>query len=115
MVDPVETPRERAGVDYERAAQSPRFEELRSTRNRFVFPLTIAFVVWYVAYVLLAAFAHDFMATPVFGRVNVGLLLGLGQFVTTFAITIWYVAFANRKLDPMAAQLREDLAEEDAR
>jgi len=74
-----------------------------------VFPVAIAFLLWYFAYVLLAAYAKDFMATPVFGNVNVGLLLGLGQFVTTFGVTTWYVAYANRRLDPLAADLRATL------
>jgi uncharacterized membrane protein (DUF485 family) len=62
--------------------------------------------------VLLAAYAHDFMATPVFGSVNVGLLFGLGQFVTTFVITMAYVSYANRKLDPTAEKIRTSLGGE---
>jgi uncharacterized membrane protein (DUF485 family) len=52
------------------------------------------------------------MATPVFGAVNVGLLFGLGQFVTTFVITMAYVAYANRKLDPTAEKIRAELGED---
>ena len=51
---------------------------------------------------MLGAFAHDFMAIKVWGNINVGLLIGLGQFVTTFVITGLYVRFANRELDPRA-------------
>lgn len=71
--------------------------------------MAVAFLVWYFAYVLLAAYAHEFMATPVIGNINIGLLLGLGQFVTTFAITTWYVSWANRRLDPLAEEIRADL------
>ncbi|MDT5255454.1 MAG: hypothetical protein QOD10_534, partial [Mycobacterium sp.] len=60
-------------------------------------------------YVLLGAFAHDFMATKVFGNINVGLLIGLGQFLSTFVITGLYVRFANRELDPRAAAIRAEL------
>jgi uncharacterized membrane protein (DUF485 family) len=59
--------------------------------------------------VLLADYAHEFMATRVIGNITVGLLFGLGQFVTTFAITTWYVSFANRRLDPLADEIRSDL------
>jgi uncharacterized membrane protein (DUF485 family) len=48
------------------------------------------------------------MAIPVFGNVNVGLLIGLGQVVTTFVITMVYVSYANRKLDPLAAEIRTE-------
>ncbi|GAA1639186.1 hypothetical protein GCM10009764_71800 [Nocardia ninae] len=71
--------------------------------------MTALFLVWYLSYVLLGAYAHDFMATKVFGNINVGLLLGLAQFVSTFAITALYVRFANRELDPRAAAIRNQL------
>jgi uncharacterized membrane protein (DUF485 family) len=97
-------------VDYLAVEESPRFRELKRRHRSFVLPVAALFLVWYFVYVLLADYAVDFMATPVFGNVNVGLLLGLGQFVTTFGITMWYVWYANRKLDPIAEELREDLA-----
>ena len=102
------------GVDYLRVEESPQFRELKRRHRSFVLPVAALFLIWYFAYVLLADYAHDFMATPVFGNVNVGLLLGLGQFVTTFAITMWYVWYANRKLDPLAEELRTSLAAEAA-
>ena len=88
---------------------SPEFQELRTRLRRFVFPMTAFFLVWYATYVLLGAFAHDFMAIRVFGNVNVGLLIGLGQFLTTFLITGLYVRFANRELDPRAAAIRAEM------
>jgi uncharacterized membrane protein (DUF485 family) len=88
---------------------SPEFQELRTRLRRFVFPMTAFFLVWYGLYVALGAFAHDFMAIRVFGNVNVGLLIGLGQFLTTFLITGLYVRFANRELDPRATAIREEL------
>ena len=95
--------------DYQEVAESPEFRGLQLRHRSFVFPLAVVFLVWYFVYVLLAAYAHDFMATPVFGSVNVGLLFGLGQFVTTFVITMAYVAYANRKLDPTAEEIRSRL------
>ncbi|TBN57354.1 DUF485 domain-containing protein [Glaciihabitans arcticus] len=94
---------------FEQVEQSEPFVRLKKRHRSFVFPLAIAFLLWYFAYVLLADYAHDFMSTPVFGNVNVGLLLGLGQFVTTFAITTWYVSYANRRLDPLATEIRAGL------
>jgi uncharacterized membrane protein (DUF485 family) len=98
-----------SGHDFLDIQASPGFLELRHRLRRFVFPMTAFFLVWYATYVVLGAFAHDFMATPVFGHVNVGLLIGLGQFLTTFLITGIYVRFANRELDPRAAAIRAEL------
>ncbi len=100
------------GQEFIAMQASPEFQELRSRLRRFVFPMTAFFLVWYGLYVLLGAFAHDFMATQVFGNVNVGLLIGLGQFLTTFIITGIYVRFANRNLDPRASAIRGDLEAE---
>jgi len=49
------------------------------------------------------------MAIKLVGNVNLGLVFGLLQFVSTFAITTWYVRYANRKLDPLAGALRDEL------
>jgi len=99
---------------YIEAEASPRFRELKRRHRSFVLPVAVLFLVWYFAYVLLADYAHDFMSTPVFGNVNVGLLFGLGQFVTTFGITTWYVWYANRKLDPIADEIRGELEAKEA-
>ena len=104
-----DTPPAPTGAQFLATQASPEFQELRTRLRRFVFPMTAFFLIWYGIYVLLGAFAHDFMATKVFGNVNVGLLVGLGQFVSTFVITVLYVRFANRELDPRAAAIREKL------
>ncbi|WP_072691227.1 DUF485 domain-containing protein [Rhodococcus marinonascens] len=88
---------------------SPEFQELRHRLRSFVFPMTAFFLTWYATYVLLATYAPDFMAIKVIGNINLGIILGLGQFATTFAITALYVKFANRELDPRAGAIREEL------
>ena len=98
-----------SGQQFVAVQASPEFQELRNRLRRFVFPMTAVFLLWYFAYVLLGAFAHDFMATKVWGDINIGLLIGLGQFVTTFLITFIYVRFANRELDPRAEAIRNEL------
>lgn len=99
---------EGAPIDYEAFQARPEFQEYKHRFRRFVFPLAAAFMVWFLLYVLLAAYAHDLMARPFLG-LNLGLWFGLAQFVTTFGITMWYVSFANRKLDPATTELRAEL------
>jgi len=96
-------------VDYPAVQQSPEFQELRRTHRSFVFPVLAACLVWYLAYVLLAVYAVDFMSTRVFGSVNVAMLLGLAQVVTTFAVTMWYVHYANTRLDPRSERIRTEI------
>jgi uncharacterized membrane protein (DUF485 family) len=96
-------------VDYHAVQQSPEFQQLRRTHRSFVFPVLAACLVWYFAYVLLAVYAVDFMSTRVFGSINVAMLLGLAQVVTTFAVTMWYVSWANKHLDPKSEQIRDEI------
>ncbi|HET7474414.1 MAG TPA: DUF485 domain-containing protein [Dermatophilaceae bacterium] len=92
---------------HQRVQAGPEFALLRRRLRRFVFPMTALFLLWYLAYVLLVSYERDLMDTPVLGAVNVGLLLGLAQFASTFALTAGYVRYARRRLDPLAAQIRE--------
>ncbi|MEV8376788.1 DUF485 domain-containing protein [Kribbella sp. NPDC056861] len=91
---------------YRDVQLSPDFSELRRRFRRFVFPMTGLFLVWYFVYVLLADYAHGFMSHKVGGNITVGLLFGFGQFVSTFAITLLYVRWADTKFDPEAKELR---------
>ena len=89
--------------------RSEEFAELRTRFRKFVFPMTALFLAWYFLYVLLAAYAPDFMSQKVWGEINVGLLFGLGQFVSTFVITVLYVRWADREFDPRAQALHDRL------
>lgn len=88
---------------------SPEFQELRSRFRAFVFPMTVAFLIWYFLYVLLSIYATGFMGSKAFGNITWGLIIGLGQFVTTFLITFLYIRFANRVIDPRAESIRHEL------
>ena len=91
------------------AQNSPEFQELRSKQRGFTFPLAIFGIAWFVVYVLLAMYAPSFMSTRVFGNVNIAILLGVAQFVTTFAITWAYVKYADKNLEPRSRAIREAL------
>ncbi len=95
--------------DWEKVQASPEFTELRRRLRVFVFPVSALFLLWYLLYVLLADYATEFMSTKLFGNINVGLIIGLLQFVSTFVITGLYVRYANRKLDPLSDKIRNEI------
>ncbi|WP_448626024.1 DUF485 domain-containing protein [Geodermatophilus sp. URMC 64] len=95
--------------EYREAQNSPEFAELRRRFRSFVLPMTVAFLAWYFFYVLMSTYAPSVMETQVFGNVNLGLLLGLGQFLSTFVITQLYVRHAARSTDPIADDMRQRL------
>jgi len=89
--------------------EQPDFAELRHRLRSFVFPMTVAFLAWYLLYVLCSAFARGFMAHKLVGNLNVGLLFGFLQFLSTFGIAYLYARYANRRLDPLADKLRGEI------
>jgi uncharacterized membrane protein (DUF485 family) len=100
-----EAVRDRHARAYEVVHDSKDFQELKRRYKNFVLPWTIVFLAWYLLYVVCNNWARDFMNQQVIGHVNVALVFGLLQFVSTFAIAAIYGRFANRRLDPLAAGL----------
>ncbi len=94
---------------YRSVQESGEFGALRKAFRSFVFPTTVAFLVWYGLYVVLSAYARGFMGTKVVGNINVALIFGLLQFVSTFLIAWLYTRWADRRLDPAAESLREEI------
>ena len=101
--------------EYLAAQNSPEFVELKRRFRRFAFPMTFAFLAWYLLYVLLSAYARDFMATELAGNVNVAYVFGLLQFVSTFGLAWLYSRYADKHFDPPAEHLRERLERGDFR
>lgn len=93
---------------YQRLAQSSDFQELKARYRGFVFPWTVAFLVWYLLYVALSNWASGFMGTKVLGNINLGLILGLLQFLTTFLIAWMYSRHAAARFDPLAQKIKAE-------
>lgn len=92
---------------YAQLAESEEFTELRRRYRSFVLPWTAAFLVWYLSYVVLSNWGGDFMNTKVIGNINLLLLFGLLQFVTTFGIAFLYARHSRTHLDPLARDLEK--------
>jgi uncharacterized membrane protein (DUF485 family) len=100
---------------YNTIARESDFVELRRRYLNFAFPATIAFMAWYLLYVICANWARDFMDTKVVGNINIALVWGLLQFVSTFTIAYFYARHAKKSLDPLASELRDEFEQETGR
>ncbi|WP_217211363.1 DUF485 domain-containing protein [Streptomyces sp. AC550_RSS872] len=96
----------RAGDVYLEVQRSAAFQEVRSRYRRFVVPAVVGFLSWYLAYIVAATTAPGLMARPVAGAVNVAMVAGLGQFLTTFLLTWAYTRHARLRRDRTALELR---------
>jgi uncharacterized membrane protein (DUF485 family) len=89
-------------VDWEAIERSPEFQELVHRRRRFVIPCTIFFLAWYMGFILLTAYAEDFMGESVYEGLTVGYCLALTQFVMVVVLGLWYLRRSDREFDPLA-------------
>ena len=103
---------ERHDTVYDRIHATPEFQELKKRHTSFVLPATIAFLSWYLLYVVMSMWAHDFMSRQVVGNINVALVFGLLQFVTTFLIAWLYARYMTAKVDPLAREIEAEYREE---
>ena len=93
------------GTAADALGHDPELEALQRRHRGFVFPATVFALVFYMALIFAAAYAHGFMATRVWGSITVGYLFALAQFVMTFVLAWMYTRFARRTFDPMATDL----------
>ena len=101
--------RQPTAQEFREMQNSEQFHKLKKTYRSFTFPMSLAFFTWYLLYVLVAIYAPGFMGKNVIGHINMGVLLGLAQFVTTFLITWIYIRYANKNIEPQAAAIREQM------
>lgn len=87
---------------YDELHESADFKELRRRYRAFAFPATAAFLSWYLLYVVMSNWADGFMSTKVVGHINVALVFGILQFVSTFVIAWLYSRYMNRNVDKLA-------------
>jgi uncharacterized membrane protein (DUF485 family) len=93
------------GIDWEAIERSPEFQELVHKRRSFVIPATIFFLAYYMAFILLAGYAEDFMAESVYEGLTVGYCLALTQFLMVFVLGIMYLRRADKDYDPLAQRV----------
>lgn len=93
---------------YRSVQASAAFQDIRRSYRSFVFPVSGAFLGWYLMYVAAEAAAPGVMRSPVAGPLNVAWVLGLLQFASTFLLTWLYARNARTKRDRAALGLRWD-------
>jgi uncharacterized membrane protein (DUF485 family) len=102
-------PAEEAVTASEAVAKDPEMVELEHRHSRFVWPATIFFLLYYMALNVLAGSVPDVMGKKLFGEFTFGYLFALSQFVMAFVVAWIYTSWAKRRIDPLAADLREKL------
>lgn len=98
-------------IDWEAIERSPEFQELVARRRGFVIPCTVGFLAWYLGFILLCAYAPDFMGESVYQGLTVGYCLAMTQFAMVFGLGLWYLRKSDREFDPLAERAIEAYAD----
>jgi uncharacterized membrane protein (DUF485 family) len=99
----------------EAGSGEPLVEELSRRHHRFVWPMTVFFLIYYLSLPFLAGEAPGLMGRKVFGQFTFGYLFALSQFLMAFIVAWVYSRWAARRLDPLAEELRHRLEAGNAR
>ena len=102
-------PADEAVTATEAVGKDPEMVELENRHQRFVWPITVFFLVYYLALPILAGTAKDLMGTKLFGQFTFGYLFALSQFLMAFVVAWVYARWATRRMDPLATDLRKKL------
>jgi uncharacterized membrane protein (DUF485 family) len=86
---------------------SADFRQLVARRWRLSLVLTAALFVVYYGFILLVAVNKPLLAMRIGGAATLGIPIGAGVIVLSWALTAVYVAWANVHYDPEAQRLRD--------
>jgi uncharacterized membrane protein (DUF485 family) len=82
-------------------------EQLASKRLRVALGLTAAMLAVYFGFILLIAFAPDFLGRSITDGLSVGMAFGVVVILTTWVLTWTYVRWANRVYEPAIRELED--------
>jgi uncharacterized membrane protein (DUF485 family) len=100
---------EEAVTATEAIGKDPEMVELEHRHQRFVWPVTVFFLLYYLALPILAGVAPDLMGTKVLGEFTFGYLFALSEFLMAFVVAWVYARWAASRMDPLASDLRQKL------
>lgn len=94
--------------DWAAIAADEKFQALNRRKNRFLALLMVVSIAAYLALPVGAAYFPELFATPVFGTLNVGLLVAFGEFVIAGLVAYIYTRRANADFDRAAKEISTD-------
>lgn len=89
--------------------ESADFKALVAKRWKVSMALLVLLFVSYYGFIILIATAKDFVSQKVGEVTTLAIPLGLAAIVLAWALTAFYVAWANKSYDPEVERLKSQL------
>lgn len=94
---------------YAKIRSNPKFQELVAKRSAYAWMLSIIMLVIYFGFILIIAFAPQFLGTKIGSGVStIGFPIGVAVIVSAIILTGIYVRKANGEFDEMTRQILEE-------
>jgi uncharacterized membrane protein (DUF485 family) len=84
------------------------YRRLTAARRRFTLLAAGFFYALFAAFLILAGWAHDWMATRIYKGLTVGYLLALVLIVAVWAVALAYSRASERVFEPLSRRAREE-------
>ncbi|MEC5425684.1 DUF485 domain-containing protein [Virgibacillus sp. C22-A2] len=80
---------------FSQIEKSEEFQELKRSKRRFIWPVTIIFFLYYLSFPLMAGYAKPLMSSFVFANFTFGYLFGLSFYIVAWTLAFIYVIKAR--------------------
>jgi uncharacterized membrane protein (DUF485 family) len=90
--------------------KNPKYHQLVRQRDSLAWTLTAVVCVIYFGFILMVAFAGDFLTQPISATsvIPIGMLVGVGVILASCILTGIYVSRANSTFDPLTKEIMEE-------
>jgi uncharacterized membrane protein (DUF485 family) len=88
-----------------RIENDPNYQKLVSERKSLGWTLALITLIMYYGYIGIVAFIPSLIATPLFGSITVGIVLGVAIILASIVLTGIYVLRANSDYDDLTAAI----------
>ena len=95
---------------YERVKNNPKFHQLVAKRSRLSWGLSSIVLIVYFSFILVIAFAPDFLGKQVVegSPITLGIPIGISIIIMAFILTGIYVGRANKVFDEINQQIIDE-------
>ena len=88
---------------------NPKFQELVRKKRTLSWSLAALMLFIYIGFILMVAYASDFLHSEFNGATTWGIPLGIGVIITAFVLTAIYAVIANGEHDRLTQDVINEL------
>jgi len=104
-------------IEFEKIEKTEEFQELKRKKYAFIFPVPVLFLIYYLIFPVLSAYAKPLMTKIVFANFTFGYLFGISYYIVIWGLAFLYVFVArsyDRRVEEIIAKYGPETVEKEA-